>query len=121
MLYQCNIDGKTALRFATVVVRKSNETNVDPQFDMDTISSSIQNLTGHIEVAVPILDVEVYDYCVNSSTFKILMTVTMNGTYQNILFFYDAHYNKTAKRLTTSIENDAFMSSYTTNMDTFKV
>jgi hypothetical protein len=81
LLYQCNINGKTALKFSSFIVKRANETNVDPEFDKSVISDSIRNLTGSIEVAVPILDVEVYEYCVHSTTFKLILTVTMNGTY----------------------------------------
>jgi len=51
------------LNFATVVVKNSSEINVDPVYDKNVISNSITNLTGSINIAVPILDVEIYDYC----------------------------------------------------------
>jgi hypothetical protein len=78
-------------------------------------------LTGSIDIAVPILDVEVFDYCTTKTTFKLIVTVSLNGTYQNILFFYDAQFNRSTNSLTFSIEDSGFMSAYTTNMDTFMV
>jgi len=81
MMYQCSVNGKVSLKFATLIVKRSNETNVDPDFDKLVISDSITNLTGSIDVAIPILDVEVYDYCIQSTTFKLIVTVSLNGTY----------------------------------------
>jgi hypothetical protein len=37
------------------------------------------------------------------------------------LFFYDAFYNRTNHSLTFTIQNNGYMSAYSTNMDTFKV
>ena len=76
---------------------------MSPDYDKLVISDSIQNLTGAIEIAVPIFDVEVYDYCKLSSTFKMIVTVSLNGTYQNLLFFYDAAFNKTGHSLEFAI------------------
>ena len=121
MMYQCSVNGKISLSFATIIVKKSNETNVDPDFDKLVISDSIKNLTGSIDIAVPIIDVEVYDYCMNKATFKLIVTVSLNGTYQNILFFYDASFNRSSNTLTFSIDDNGYMSAYTTNMDTFMV
>ena len=121
LLYQCSVNGKISLKFATIIVKHTNETNVSPDFDKLVISDSIQNLTGAIEIAVPIFDVEVYDYCKQSSTFKMIVTVSLNGTYQNLLFFYDAAFNKTGHSLSFSIQDSGYMSAYSTNMDTFMV
>jgi hypothetical protein len=81
MMYQCSVNGKVSLKFATLIVKRSNETNVDPDFDKLVISDSITNLTGSIDMAIPILDVEVYDYCIQTTTFKLIVTVSLNGTY----------------------------------------
>lgn len=64
LMYQCIFNQKISLNFATLIVKRSNESNVDPDFDRLVISDSITNLTGSIDVAIPILDVEVYDYCI---------------------------------------------------------
>ena len=95
LLYQCSVNGKISLKFATIIVKHSNESNVSPDYDKLVISKSIHNLTGAIDIAVPIFDVEVYDYCEQTSTFKLIVTVSLNGTYQNLLFFYEAALNNT--------------------------
>ena len=121
MMYQCILKQTISLKFATLVVKRSNESNVEPDFDRDVILGSITNLTGSINMAVPVTGVNVYDFCRNTSTFKIIITITLNTTYQNVLFFYEAQYNKTAKRLSFTIQDEDFMSAATTDMDTFKV
>ena len=90
MMYQCSLKQTISLKFATLVVRRSNESNVDPDFDRDVIHSSITNLTGSINMAVPVMGVDVYDFCKNTSTFKMIITISLNTTYQNVLFFYEA-------------------------------
>jgi len=51
----------------------------------------------------------------------MIVTVSLNGTYQNLLFFYDAALNKTGHSLSFSIQDSGYMSAYSTNMDTFMV
>ncbi len=76
-----------------MVVTLVNETNVKPEYDKEIISDAITNLTGKIDLAVPVIDIEVYDYCKNESSFKMIVTLSLNGTYQNVLFFYNVFLN----------------------------
>jgi hypothetical protein len=46
LMYQCYVNGKTALKFTSFIVKRVNETNVNPEFDQSVIASSITNLTG---------------------------------------------------------------------------
>jgi hypothetical protein len=45
-------------------------------------------MNGSLDIAVPVIDVEVYDYWKKTSTFKMIITTNINGTYQNVVFFY---------------------------------
>jgi len=63
-------------------------------------------MNGSLDIAVPVIDVEVYDYCRNTSTFKMIITTNINGTYQNVVFFYEAHLDIRKKTITFSINNN---------------
>jgi hypothetical protein len=78
-------------------------------------------MTGSIDIAVPVIDVEVYDYCRNTSTFKMIITTNINGTYQNVVFFYEAQLDFRNRTVTFSIKNNQMMSAARTQMDTFFV
>lgn len=42
--------------------------------------NAIKNLTGEIQIALPVIDAEIYDFCRNSSSFMLIITVSINGT-----------------------------------------
>ena len=68
------------------VYNRTNDSNVDD----DNIKKAIKNLTGQLDMAVPIQDIEIYDYIKETNTFKMIMTTRINSSYQNIMVFYDA-------------------------------
>lgn len=84
LMYQCYLQGKLALKMALVTV--SNQT-------MEDLDNTVLSLHGHFNIAVPIVDIELYDYCRNSSTFSLVVTTRFNGSYQNVLLFYDGVLN----------------------------
>jgi hypothetical protein len=85
------------------------------------INDSIKNLNGTIDIAVPILQVQIYDFSRNASTLKMIITTNINGTYQNLVFFYSAQINIHLGIIKFSMDDNGFMSAETTKMDTFKV
>ena len=68
------------------VYNRTNDSNVDD----DNINKAIKNLTGQLDLAVPIQDIEIYDYMKETNTFKMIITTRINSSYQNIMVFYDA-------------------------------
>ena len=85
------------------------------------MQGAIKSFNGYLDIAVPIVDVEVYDYNRHDSTLKLIITTSINGTYQNVVFFYDAHLDIAHRIVKFSISEMGFMSSATTSKDTFKV
>lgn len=43
--------------------------------------NAIQNLTGQLTIAVPILDIEIYDYNQTMNTLSMVITTKINGSY----------------------------------------
>jgi len=56
-MYQCNLDGVLVFKLSTMIVYNTTQENPDPDLDYLMIKDSIKNLTGEIEIPVPIIDV----------------------------------------------------------------
>ena len=57
LMYQCNLDGILVFKLSTMIVYNTTQENPDPDLDYLMIKDSIKNLTGEIEIPVPIIDV----------------------------------------------------------------
>lgn len=90
LMYQCNLDGVLVFKVSTMIVYNTTQENPDPDLDYLMIKDSIKNLTGEIEIPVPIIDVQIYDYEKHSGNLKMIITISKNGTYNNVVMFYDA-------------------------------
>jgi hypothetical protein len=77
-MYQCTLNSKITLKMATMTVY--NRTS-DPVVDDENINRSIRNLSGQLDIAVPVLDIEVYDYSVDTSHLSMIITTRINGSY----------------------------------------
>ena len=51
----------------------------------------------------------------------MIIITNINGTYQNMVLFYTATLNMTARTIKFSIDENGYMSAASTKMDTFKV
>lgn len=71
---------------ATMTVQNPNNGSA---WDDRLLDHSIKNLSGSLEMPVAIEDIEIYDYCSEARTLRLIITTSNNGSYQNILLFYD--------------------------------
>ncbi len=67
LMYQCKVVGKTQLKMATMTVRnQQNASSVNRGRgngdNHSWLDSAIRNLSGSLEMAVPIQDIELYAY-----------------------------------------------------------
>lgn len=51
----------------------------------------------------------------------MIITTNINGTYQNMVFFYSATLDMEKRKITFNIDDNGLMSASSTQMNTFKV
>ena len=78
LMYQCMLKNKFTLKMATMKVY--NRTN-DTVHDDENIQRSIRNLSGQLDIAVQIADIEIYDFCNITKTFSMVITTNSNSSY----------------------------------------
>lgn len=118
LMYQCVVNNKITLKMATMTVY--NITG-DPSLDDANITNCITQLNGQLDIAVPILDIEIYDYNSTEKQFNMIITTRINGSYQNIIFFVNAVIGEDNKTVTFLKDSQHYMSAVSTNRNTFKV
>jgi hypothetical protein len=72
------MNGKIALNMATMTVY--NRT-YNKDIDDANIDNAIKNLNGSLNIAVPILDIEIYDFNMLDNSFNMIITTSINGSY----------------------------------------